>query len=70
MRFVGYDTMETDACILEMHLIDRLKAGRALADDASQGQEAYVITDVTPFYGESGGQVGDTGTMTFFKGNS
>jgi alanyl-tRNA synthetase len=63
VRFVGYDTMETDARILEMHLING-ESRMALADDARQGHEVYVITDITPFYGESGGQVGDTGTIS------
>ncbi len=67
VKFVGYDTMETDACILEMHLIN--DEGRtSLADDARQGQEVYIITDITPFYGESGGQVGDTGTISSSRG--
>jgi alanyl-tRNA synthetase len=62
VRFVGYDTLETDSRILEMQVRDdngRLQK----ADEAFEGQEVSVVTDVTPFYGESGGQVGDTGFM-------
>jgi alanyl-tRNA synthetase len=67
VRFVGYDTMEADGSILEMHLIDG-EGRSSLADDAFEGQEVYVITDITPFYGESGGQVGDTGTIRSSQG--
>jgi alanyl-tRNA synthetase len=69
VRFVGYDTLEADVRILEMQAV--AGDGRtAPADEAGQGQEVYVITDVTPFYGESGGQVGDTGTMTSKDGQA
>ena len=69
VRFVGYDTLEADVSILEMQTI----AGDGMtapADEAGQGQEVYVVTDVTPFYGESGGQVGDTGTITSKEGDA
>jgi alanyl-tRNA synthetase len=69
VRFVGYDTLEADVRILEMQAV----AGdgkTAPADEAGRGQEVYVVTDVTPFYGESGGQVGDTGTITSKDGDA
>ncbi len=69
VRFVGYDTMETDALILEMQVRDA--DGRlAAVEEAFEGQEVLVVTDVTSFYGESGGQVGDTGTFFSSQGKA
>jgi alanyl-tRNA synthetase len=62
VKFVGYDTFETDARILEIQVLGADGSMDAV-DNISAGQEALIITDITPFYGESGGQVGDTGTM-------
>jgi alanyl-tRNA synthetase len=69
VRFVGYDTLETQARILEMHGLDS-QGKTSLIDAAQAGQETYVVTDATPFYGESGGQVGDTGAMSFPGGQA
>jgi alanyl-tRNA synthetase len=57
-EFVGYDTLETEAVVKAI-----LKDG-AIVEELSGGQEAEIFLDKTPFYGESGGQVGDTGVMT------
>ncbi|MBN2297827.1 MAG: alanine--tRNA ligase [Deltaproteobacteria bacterium] len=63
VRFVGYDTFETMGTILE---IQRKNPNGTIenADEIGSGQEGFVIADITPFYGESGGQVGDTGRIT------
>ena len=54
-EFLGYQTLEADARLLAV-LTD---AGRA--DVAGEGEEIRLILDRTPFYAESGGQIGDHG---------
>jgi len=56
--FVGYETLETDAKALAV-----IKDNE-LAELAAEGETAAIVLDVTPFYAESGGQVGDTGVIT------
>jgi alanyl-tRNA synthetase len=56
-EFIGYDCLEQDANILRL-LVD----GRQ-TDKVEAGQEASVVLDISPFYGEMGGQVGDTGEL-------
>ncbi|MGD0821204.1 MAG: alanine--tRNA ligase [Desulfomonilia bacterium] len=74
VKFVGYDTMEADAHILEiLPIVIPAVDGQGKpipSHDAGESQYLNIITDITPFYGESGGQVGDTGTLTSESGNA
>mgnify|MGYP001039597277 CR=1 FL=1 len=61
-EFVGYEAHTAHSRILEL----RVKGQPAEA--ASQGEEVDIILNRTPFYGEMGGQVGDTGEISDGKG--
>ena len=54
--FVGYEANECEACVLA--IID----GDSMLDSVNEG-DCTVVLDKTVFYGEGGGQVGDTGTI-------
>lgn len=56
-RFVGYEELETEAQIVGL-----LEGGKWVSK-VEQGADAVVILDRTPFYAESGGQVGDIGII-------
>jgi len=56
--FVGYDTMEAES------VVKAIVRDGTVVEELKEGQEAEVFLDKTPFYGESGGQVGDIGVMT------
>ena len=57
-EFLGYATTEADARIVAI-----VQDG-ATVDAIEAGGEGLVVVNQTPFYGESGGQMGDTGVMT------
>ncbi|TDB26676.1 alanine--tRNA ligase [Stenotrophomonas sp. ATCM1_4] len=56
--FLGYDRLQADG----LTVVALLKDGRPV-ESVQAGDEVIVLTDQTPFYAESGGQVGDTGTL-------
>ncbi len=56
-EFVGYDHLESRGTILSL-LVQGEEAERA-----EEGMDVEVFVDTTPFYAESGGQVGDTGII-------
>ena len=56
-EFLGYDTEEAEGQILAL-----VQDGAAV-ETASEGQPVQIVVNQTPFYGESGGQVGDTGLI-------
>ncbi len=56
-EFVGYDTLEQEGRVLALY------KGGSQVDAIAAGEEAIVVLDRTPFYAESGGQVGDVGEL-------
>jgi len=57
-QFVGYNHDDADSKIVAI-FVDGTSV-----DTIAEGTEAIVVLDKTPFYAESGGQVGDTGSLT------
>ncbi len=55
--FRGYSEAEVEARVLEIYV-----DGQAV-ESLAAGIDAWVVLDQTPFYAESGGQVGDTGSL-------
>jgi len=61
VEFVGYDTLTSPAKIRAMVSLRSGAPRRVL--EAAEGEEVEVILDRTPAYAESGGQIGDTGSL-------
>ena len=61
-EFVGYDRLEETGTVVA------IVSGDELADGLNEGESGAVILDRTPFYAESGGQVGDTGILRLTRG--
>lgn len=57
-QFVGHEQLEAQARIVAL-----IKDG-AIVDVLSEGEQGEVVLDITPFYAEMGGEVGDTGTLS------
>ena len=58
-QFLGYDALDADA----LNLTGIVHAGKDVVE-LQDSDEAMLILDATPFYAESGGQVGDTGELS------
>ena len=56
--FVGYTSLSAQASVLALVKDD------ARVDSLKAGQTGEIILDITPFYAEMGGEVGDTGTIS------
>jgi alanyl-tRNA synthetase len=57
-EFCGYETTESEATVLAL-----ISSGESVCELAA-GEQGEVLLDITPFYAESGGQVGDTGELS------
>jgi alanyl-tRNA synthetase len=61
-EFLGYDTEKSEGAVIAM-----MKDGKRVTK-AVAGDTVLVLTNQTPFYAESGGQIGDQGTMVSARG--
>lgn len=57
-KFIGYDTLNSTGRILAVTTKEEI------IEALSEGQQGTVITDITPFYGTMGGQLGDSGIIS------
>ena len=61
-KFIGYDCLESES------LVQAILKGDRLVKEAAEGDEVEIVLDVTPFYAEGGGQVGDRGLLLGHEG--
>jgi len=62
-RFIGYDELETEATAVRIGVDSEIGT-------LSAGESGPVLLDVSPFYAEAGGQIGDTGTLEWPGGRA
>nr|MCR4715741.1 alanine--tRNA ligase [Lachnospiraceae bacterium] len=65
-EFIGYDRLEADGKIIALCSLS--EDNEAVVEALSEGETGSIITDVTPFYGTMGGQVGDKGVIVTADG--
>ena len=58
-EFLGYETTKAEGQVLAI-----VKDGKLVDELSGEGENGIIITDKSPFYAESGGQVGDKGDLT------
>jgi alanyl-tRNA synthetase len=61
--FIGYESLRADAVVRRIGVA-------ADRETLAAGEEDVVFLDVSPFYAEAGGQVGDTGTLSWEGGSA
>ncbi|MCL2723651.1 MAG: alanine--tRNA ligase [Polyangiaceae bacterium] len=66
VRFVGYEREEGEGRVL--FVAKGRERADVAADRAHKGDKVAIVVDVTPFYGQAGGQVGDRGTIQNDRG--
>ena len=60
-EFLGYEFNKAEGVVL------KISKGKDFINEAKENDEIEIITNQTPFYGESGGQVGDQGEIKTLK---
>ncbi len=60
-EFLGYEFDKAEGVVL------KISKDNKFVENAKEGDQVEVITNQTPFYGESGGQVGDQGIISNSK---
>lgn len=64
-QFVGHQGLESEAQVLALLITSQAGAQAEPLAQLNQGQHGMMLLDRTPFYAESGGQVGDRGEIHF-----
>ena len=62
-KFMGYERLEAESTVVALY------SGGQGKPEVAEGAEVDLITAATPFYGESGGQVGDRGVIETLRGD-